>query len=468
MALQNVENIKKIVSFLESAGATHAGAIGMAANMYAESRCDPMCVEALLIKRYKEEGFLKWDYGLYDENTYKQYWSYFDSGAISEAEFLSPRQYTGVKHQYGAGICQWTTKGRKEKWLSLAKDDAKPLYDLDLQLNLLYLELKETYTDVWNVVHYGINIDVTTNYVLRHFEQPANAGTLLKSRIAYAEQIKEMLDGEGSDTVSITIGSARIDENGHAHGGKAGDQTGREVSEQSYYLHGKGWRAFRFKNPEFAKRCAYAMRAACANNNWGYDQYQRLSGMQKVKAYGYDPAKLNSPAETDCSNLVRVCFIYACGVDPGDFDTSGEASSLLSTGLVEEVSFDKATGTGLCEGDILATRTKGHTVIVTGGAERSSSNSSNTSGNSPQKVTGGKYMFTLPIIKQGSKGAAVLLFQEIFISRNLKRNWKQKDIDLDGVCGPDTVAAIKWYQKQRGLTADGECGPNTWKDLLAL
>ena len=29
--------------------------------------------------------------------------------------------------------------------------------------------------------------------------------------------------------MSVLIGSARIDENGHATGGRAGDQTGREV-----------------------------------------------------------------------------------------------------------------------------------------------------------------------------------------------------------------------------------------------
>ena len=40
--------------------------------------------------------------------------------------------------------------------------------------------------------------------------------------------------------MSVKIGSARIDENGRAKGGKAGDQTGREVSTQSWYRHAKG------------------------------------------------------------------------------------------------------------------------------------------------------------------------------------------------------------------------------------
>ena len=39
--------------------------------------------------------------------------------------------------------------------------------------------------------------------------------------------------------MAVKIGSARIDENGKAHGGQAGDQTGKEVSTQSWYLNSK-------------------------------------------------------------------------------------------------------------------------------------------------------------------------------------------------------------------------------------
>ena len=45
--------------------------------------------------------------------------------------------------------------------------------------------------------------------------------------------------------MAVKAGSARIDENGGAHGGKAGNQTGKELSVQSWYRHSKGWRALR-------------------------------------------------------------------------------------------------------------------------------------------------------------------------------------------------------------------------------
>ena len=54
--------------------------------------------------------------------------------------------------------------------------------------------------------------------------------------------------------MAVKIGSARGDENGGAHGGKAGDQTGREVSTQNWYKHSKGWVVLRAKDPNVAAK----------------------------------------------------------------------------------------------------------------------------------------------------------------------------------------------------------------------
>ena len=65
--------------------------------------------------------------------------------------------------------------------------------------------------------------------------------------------------------MAVKVGSARIDENGRAHGGQAGDQTGKEVSTQNWYLHSKGWRVFRAKNLSVAEKIAQCMERACKN-----------------------------------------------------------------------------------------------------------------------------------------------------------------------------------------------------------
>ena len=165
--------------------------------------------------------------------------------------------------------------------------------------------------------------------------------------------------------MSVIFGSARIDERGKATGGKAGDQTGKEVGTQAYYKHSKGWRVFRAKSAAARKLIAEAMRRACNNNNIGYDQYGRLSLYDAVKDFGFDPAKATKAVETDCSALVRVCCAYA-GITLPNFVTSGQASAMLNSGAFDEMKGAKYTDQEdyLEEGDVLVTKTKGHTVVV--------------------------------------------------------------------------------------------------------
>ena len=111
--------------------------------------------------------------------------------------------------------------------------------------------------------------------------------------------------------MAVIIGSARGDENGGATGGKAGDQTGREVSTQSWYKHSKGWRVFRAKDPAARLKIAQDMEMACDNPHIGYDQNQRLTLYKAADPYGFDCGKVTVDCETDCSALVRVCCAYA-------------------------------------------------------------------------------------------------------------------------------------------------------------
>ena len=83
--------------------------------------------------------------------------------------------------------------------------------------------------------------------------------------------------------MSVIIGSARIDENGRATYGRAGDQTGREVATQDWYQHSKGWRVFRPKRPKVAEAVAVAMEHACANDKIGYDQEERFTAYDWCK-----------------------------------------------------------------------------------------------------------------------------------------------------------------------------------------
>ena len=165
----------------------------------------------------------------------------------------------------------------------------------------------------------------------------------------------------------LKVGSARIDENGNISGGKAGDQTGREVVEESYYSHRLGWYMLRPKEAAVARKIGLAMVEACLNANIGYDQSERYGVINCLKKYGRI-AKINERTEADCSSLVRACCIQA-GIQVGDFNTSSEVAVLERTGAFQKAVI-VTNDTKLCQGDILVTRSKGHTVIVTEGYPR--------------------------------------------------------------------------------------------------
>lgn len=108
----------------------------------------------------------------------------------------------------------------------------------------------------------------------------------------------------------VVITHASIDENKNIKGGKAGDQTGKEVCSRSWY--NKPWDVvIRFTDPVWRDRFAHAMEKAAANDHIGYDQNQRNSLLEESRKYGYDPGRVTKDCETDCSALVALCCMYA-------------------------------------------------------------------------------------------------------------------------------------------------------------
>lgn len=163
--------------------------------------------------------------------------------------------------------------------------------------------------------------------------------------------------------MAVKIGSARS-----SYGDTTpGDQTsnGREVSTQDWYMHSLGWVIIRPLSAAAAEKIAVAMERACANNKIGYDQATRSTLYNAVKNKGFDPGACTVAVNTDCSALVRVCLAYA-GINVANFRTSTEIDILENSGafnVIRDTSKCK-TSDYLCRGDILCTRSKGHTVVV--------------------------------------------------------------------------------------------------------
>lgn len=265
--------------------------------------------------------------------------------------------------------------------------------------------------------------------------------------------------------MSVLIGSARIDENGRATGGKAGDQTGREVSTQEWYQHSKGWRVFRPKRPKVAEAVAVAMEHACANSKIGYDQDERFTAYDWCKyenGGNFDPASISVKVETDCSALVRLCLAYA-GIFLGDFYTGNEASTLMASGeFVEATSVAGRNPDYLARGDILVTKTTGHTVVVLSNGSKIKTTSDNAGGE--PKVEVENMTYKLRSVTMGDKGPHVRTVQLILKGMGYKGK-DGKPLTIDGEAGENTMFAIANYIKDQKAAGVDLGDPNGWGPL---
>ena len=250
--------------------------------------------------------------------------------------------------------------------------------------------------------------------------------------------------------MAVKVGSARSDENKSAHSGKAGDQTGREVSTQNWYLHSKGWRVFRAKDPSKAEKIAQDMQWACDNKHIGYDQWERNSLYKVAEKVGFNCSKVTTNCETDCSALVRVCCAYAgiMGL-PSDFRTGNMPSNLMKTGQFVEMKGAKYQESSdyLRRGDILVTKSSGHTVVV---------------------LSNGPKIYVAPVVEglcSGDKGDDVRAMQRELLK------WDKEclpNYGADGDFGSETESALKRFQTEKGLPVTGVYDNATQAALKAV
>ena len=255
--------------------------------------------------------------------------------------------------------------------------------------------------------------------------------------------------------VKIIIGSARIDEKGSVQGGAAGDQKQKntpdysgEVSMQDFYVHKKGWYVLRAKDPEIADKIAIAMKMACNNSNIGYSQSNR----NEIIRWG---TWADKPCNCDCSSLVRECIIEASGKDPGNFHTGNEALYLVASGLFEE-KIEYTANMNLFVGDVIISKTKGHTAIVVEGNVRSylAKNDNVSEEGSSGGVKVSKLKVNFPTIRKGSKGKAVRILQALLY------------INVTGEFDQATEDSCKYFQNKSKISVDGICGAKTWGKVL--
>ena len=163
----------------------------------------------------------------------------------------------------------------------------------------------------------------------------------------------------------MRIGHASIDERKKISGGKAGDQTKKEVCIRSYY--DKNWDyVIRAKDKKVAEKQAVACEVMCNDDHIGYDQMQRNDLIALLEALKWDYTKISRDTECDCSS-----FMTACGLCAGaKIDYKGNAPTTRSmvtrfraSGAYDVIPFVSPKHNNLKRGDILV-KQGSHTVMV--------------------------------------------------------------------------------------------------------
>ena len=208
------------------------------------------------------------------------------------------------------------------------------------------------------------------------------------------------------------------------------------------------------------------------------------------QSHGYSQSNRWGNPDYDCSSFVLSAYRDGAGVPIGNATYTGNMKDLLNHGFKDvSKSVNLNTGSGLQKGDIIYYHKSGnigHAVMYAGNGQivhaRGASYGSTKPGDQGTEIavtpyyrgnfdrvyryTGGgttntsnatnalkkRYNVntTLPIVKYGSVGRAVKVWQEVV------------GVEADGEFGKNTLAATLAFQRSCGLEDDGEVGSQTW------
>lgn len=142
-----------IYAALRAAGMTAAGACGMMGNM----ACESVMHSNNLQDSYNEA------FKLTDE----QYTALADAGKPT---------YNGkyfVNDDAGYGLCQWTHKDRKKKFLAFAKAECASIGNEAMQVRYCIKELKTDFPGVWQLLCNTVSVYEAAEVVCCKYEMPA-------------------------------------------------------------------------------------------------------------------------------------------------------------------------------------------------------------------------------------------------------------------------------------------------------
>lgn len=257
------------------------------------------------------------------------------------------------------------------------------------------------------------------------------------------------------------ISNSGSDENGNLHGGKAGDQNGKEWRLRSWYS--RPWTCV-LRHPDATVRrmiAEYGIDAAL-NDKIGYDQWQRYSYWDALTKSGYSPKNIKTACEADCTAGVTA-NVKAIGKTlniPKLYNIEKDTRSGNMRERFKKADFkaltDKKYLTGpdyLLPGDILLYDNHHAATNITRGKKAVEPAQTQTA----QAAQG--------VLKRGDKGAAVLSMQNALLKWNADILPKY---GADADFGAETEKALKAFQIGNELPVTGVLDSATKKALDAM
>lgn len=212
MALKGASDSERIWNRLDDEGFNDYGKGGLIGNLDAESSLRPKNLQ----------------------NSYEKKLGYTDDSYTAAVDNGSYGNF--VKDSAGYGLAQWTYWSRKQDMLTFARAAGKSIGDLEMQLDFLCKELKESYPTVYNKLKTAASVREASDIVLTQFERPADQSEAVKLKRAnmgqkYYNQYAKKTGGNtmGATEKAIQQMEAWANDNSHGY-----DQTYRWGQKGDY------------------------------------------------------------------------------------------------------------------------------------------------------------------------------------------------------------------------------------------
>ena len=419
---------KRIWNFLKAEGFNDFGTAGLMGNLFAESGLQPNNME----DQYQSK------LGYNDET----YTCAVDNGTYTNF----------VKDAVGYGLAQWTYWTRKQNLLNFARQNNKSIGDLDMQLNFLIKELKESYTNsVYNVLKKATSVLEASNAVLLNFERPANMGVSIQAtRARYGQTYYNKYALGVSSNKSEVKGMIKFEK------GRS-DKIAKNFQYKEFDCHGQG----------------------CCSTT--IIDEKLVEYVQQIRDHFGKPVTITSSYRCEVHNRRvggatksyhmrgQAADVVVQGVSSREVAKYAESIGILGIGLYETsddgyfTHIDTRTTKSFWYGKSEQPRTTfgGTPTTTVSSTPTTPTPTPQSAESSTYHKSSSKYTVKLLYLQKGDRGRDVQILQELLKIRGY-------NIETSGKFDTFTYNAVVDFQKKTNISADGIVGSQTIEKLLTV